>query len=388
MRILFTAYSGLGKGGAEISMLLLAQALKEKGHEIVIASNGNYEGFKNYNLGNSKKWVLFGLQDKYLAKKISKIARIEEVDIIHAHDRLTIPGAILAAKKMGVPVVTHYRDYWFCCPRSVCLKPSNNSCEFCSFRDLLGCSSLVRLPWNYYKLAHLRRLRKLLNSADLKIGISNFVSKKLDKWGVSKVKPIPNPVEINKFDIKVKKEKEVVISFIGHFDYIKGITEVIDAIIPILVNDKTVKFWIVGDGELKEKIIKKIKEEKLENQIKILGKIDYSKIPEIYALSDIIVYPSIMEETFGRVAVEAMVAGKPVIGSNKGGIKDIILDEKTGYLVDPLDKNEWTKKINKLVKDEKLRIRLGKNGKKEAKKYGMNEIARQVENEYKHIKKI
>ena len=78
-----------------------------------------------------------------------------------------------------------------------------------------------------------------------------------------------------------------------------------------------------------------------------------------------------------------MSFGKPVVGSNIGGIKNIIIDGKTGFLVDPLDIKGWKDKINLLVKNKDLRLKLGREGRKIAlKEYNVDIIAKKFEGIY------
>ena len=59
MKILFTVYAPLGYGGAEVSMKLLAEGLKKRGHDVIIASTGTYSGFKTYKFRRFRKAPLF-----------------------------------------------------------------------------------------------------------------------------------------------------------------------------------------------------------------------------------------------------------------------------------------------------------------------------------------
>ena len=68
-------------------------------------------------------------------------------------------------------------------------------------------------------------------------------------------------------------------------------------------------------------------------------------------------------EGFGIVFLEAGACGKPVIGARSGGIQDAVIDKMTGILVDPSDISGTSEAIIKLLSDEELRNRLGKNGK-------------------------
>ena len=76
MKILFTVYSSLGYGGAEVSMKLLAEGLKKRGHDVIIASTGDYPGFKTYRFMRFRRAPLFYVHNLYLSSFLSKIIKI------------------------------------------------------------------------------------------------------------------------------------------------------------------------------------------------------------------------------------------------------------------------------------------------------------------------
>ncbi|OGL39589.1 MAG: hypothetical protein A2042_07605 [Candidatus Schekmanbacteria bacterium GWA2_38_11] len=93
---------------------------------------------------------------------------------------------------------------------------------------------------------------------------------------------------------------------------------------------------------------------------------NHDSLPAIYNNSDICIVPSLWEEPFGIVAVEAMSCGKPVIASGVGGLKDIVEDGKTGFTVLPGDINALAEKIELLMNNPELRVQMGKEGRKKA----------------------
>ena len=376
MKILFTVYSSLGYGGAEVSMKLLAEGLKKRGHDVIIASTGDYPGFKTYKFMRFRRFPLFYIHNLYLSSFLSNVIKKEKIDIIHAHDRSTIPGAIIAAKRCGIKSVIHFRDYWFVCPKSSCLMSNYKECYHCNLRNLLKCSSVLRLPWNLYKYIYLKSIRNLLKQSDVKIAISSVISERLNSCNIKDSVVIPNPLTIE--NIKQSEHKGIIISFVGSLDYHKGIMNILKVIKEI----QGVSFLIVGRGPLETAIRKFIRDNNLTN-VDMLGYLPYNKIKEIYSKSDIVVFPSVWQEPFGRIAIEAMSFGIPVVGSNVGGIKNIIIDGKTGFLVDPVDIKGWKDKINLLVKDKDLRLKLGREGRKIAlKEYNVDIIAKKFEGIY------
>ncbi|HIJ11817.1 TPA: glycosyltransferase family 4 protein, partial [Candidatus Woesearchaeota archaeon] len=86
------------------------------------------------------------------------------------------------------------------------------------------------------------------------------------------------------------------------------------------------------------------------------------KIPQIYANADVIVFPSMWPEPFGRIAIEAMAAGKPIIGSAIGGINETIADG-CGITVEPGNVDQLRDALRILQHDPELRNIMGKKGK-------------------------
>ncbi len=395
MNILFTIYSPPKTGGAEISTELLAKELERSGHRVVIASTGNY-GVKTYIFKKYKTIPVFQIQRAYLANFLGKIIKKEKIDLIHSQDRLTTVAAIIVAKKHNIPVVCHFRDYWFACPKSSCLS-GVGECETCDFKSLVKCVSPLRLPFDSYKLLDIRMSRKILKKADIKIALSSAVNEKLRLCGINKGTVIvPNPVdtdlfsEISKKAIASLKKRwdlgKITVAFVGPLTQNKGILEALKVMVPILKNHKEVTFLVIGKGPLRKQIDVEVKKNDLESQIKLVGYLPYKEIPKAYSASDIIVFPSIWQEPFGRIAIEAMAAGKPIVASDVGGIKDIVND-KTGFLVSPSNLGGWREKLELLIKDKKLREKLGGGGRMLVKKYLTKTIAKDIEKVYSVVLK-
>jgi len=374
MNILFTIYHGPDSGGSEVSSYLLAKALKKR-HNVIFASTMKYPGFKTYIFKEYGRIPDFTEQNNYIKNFIREVIKKEKIDIVHSHDRLTIPGAILADKDKAV---SHYRDYWFECPNSSCLFRKKEIFNP-SYFDIVKNVKMHRVFWDLYKLRYLRKNRRLLNQASKKIAISNFVKERLEANGILDSKVVPNPIDLSSFNIKVKRRfKGTILTYVGDFSYVKGIKNILE-IMKEIVNDD-VRFVMVGKGNLFGYAQEFIIRNNLQGKIILLGKLPYSEVVKVYKESDIIVFPSVWQEPFGRISIEAMAASKPVIGSNVGGIRDTIIDGETGFLVN--SKEDWIEKINLLVKDKKLRNKLGKQGRKEVEKYSSDKVAKQVEKIY------
>ncbi|MBI2598323.1 MAG: glycosyltransferase family 4 protein [Candidatus Diapherotrites archaeon] len=366
MKVLLTNYFGPGFGGAEQSTQIIAQGLIEKGHEAVIASTKKYE---TSTIQFKKFLPLTVFQNTFLKTFLTKTITKEKIDIVHAQDRLTSFAAVLAAKQTGRPCVVHFRDYWFACTKSTCLKPNLQNCE-CSLTDIIESNPIYRVPWELLKMNLIRKNLHTINKADKKIAISNAVHKKMMEKNIGEnTIIIPNPVDVKAFQKKNLtqglnsfKGKQIVL-FCGRFSYEKGISNLLKIIEDVGKEKKDALFVLVGTGPLKQACEKFFKEKNARN-VFFTGNIPFEKLVELYKLCNLVLFPSVWEEPFGRVAIEAMAAGKPVIASNVGGIKETVEDNKSGFLLEPNNLNEWVKKTCLLLDDKNLAKNFGNYGKK------------------------
>ena len=165
-----------------------------------------------------------------------------------------------------------------------------------------------------------------------------------------------------------KKENEITIGIVKTLTEKYGIEYLIKAIKELenildIENYKKIRLLIYGKGELKNKLEDLTKELQIEDKVIFKGYISNEDIPKVLNEMDIFVVPSI-NESFGVAAVEAMACEIPVIASSVGGLKEVIIDKETGYLVPKKDYKEIAKYLKKLILDKNLRIYLGKNGRK------------------------
>lgn len=203
-----------------------------------------------------------------------------------------------------------------------------------------------------------------IRNLDNVICISNYTKSECIKRGISKNKiiVIPNGVNSNEFYInqsrnklksklenKLKinlKDKKILLTN-GRLVKRKGVDWFVSNVMPQL--NKNYIYLISGDGEEREKIQEAINKNNLQNRVFMLGKTDFRTLRLLYNASDFFIMPNIHiegnMEGFGIVAIEAGSCGLPVIASNIEGIKDAVINGKTGYLVKEKDVKEFIKRI-------------------------------------------
>ena len=392
MKILFVTYKSLGHGGAEVSTLNLAKELRLKGNEVIFAAAENYDGFKTF-IFKEFKFPIFQIYNNYLKRFIVDIIKKENIDLIHVHHRMSTIAAIKAASKMKIPIVAHFRDYWFCCPRSSCLTPNYKRYDVCSYGIIFRYYPKKRLIWDLYKWFTIKQGWRTLNKADAKIAVSNVVKEKLKYCGINNnIYIVHNSRDLGEF-LKVDKGdfkknynlKKIVVAFVGSFSYTKGAMNLLKISKKVLDKHKDVSFIFVGDGPLMNLMLDFKNLNKLDDVV-FTGRLNNEKIPEVYANSDIVVFPNVWEEPFSGAIVEAMAAGKPIIASRLGGNKEIIVEGENGFLIDPDNLNEIENKLDMLINSETLRNKLGRFSKEHSKNFSNQVIAEKINKIYSALR--
>jgi len=332
-------------GGVASHAYNLAKQLKNKGYQITVITypHDKIKDIEDIKVSSAPTINIKGLRGLIFTltatKKLIKIIREENIDIIHAH-YIIPPGliALLGSLITGKPyyVTVH------------------------------GSDALILSSKNLIKPI----IKTILKKASKVLVISKKLSEKILELGIpqNKIMITYNMVNTKIFNPQVKtsfkkeiKTKKPIILFVGNLVPQKGVEYLIKAK-KLLKKDS--KLVIVGGGPLLKKLKKIVKEENIKDVIFTGPRTD---INNIMAAADIIVQPSI-HEGFSIVLLEAMAMAKPVIATKVGGIPEIV-DENVGILVEPKKPRELANAIEKLLSDEKLRKKLGENGLKKAAKF-------------------
>lgn len=166
-------------------------------------------------------------------------------------------------------------------------------------------------------------------------------------------------------ETRIDPRSNVTIGMIGRFNRLKGQEIFVKAASQIIQDGGNFQFLIVGSpfkNETKylEAVERLISDLNLKDKIGIIAFTE--NITSIYNLLDIVVIPSTQPDSFPTVALEAMAMKKPVIASNIGGLPEMVIDGKTGILVNPSDAGQLKNAIDRLARDGDLRKKMGEAG--------------------------
>jgi glycosyltransferase involved in cell wall biosynthesis len=142
----------------------------------------------------------------------------------------------------------------------------------------------------------------------------------------------------------------------------KGVEYLIRAL-PLIAPAGT-PLWIAGEGPYEGDLRALAAKLGVTNQVHFLGRVEQAKLAALYRSCASLVATSFVNETFGMALCEAMACGAPVVATDFGGFREVVLDGETGLLARPQDPGDLARKINTLLADRELAARMGAEGKK------------------------
>jgi glycosyltransferase involved in cell wall biosynthesis len=170
-----------------------------------------------------------------------------------------------------------------------------------------------------------------------------------------------------------------VIGFVGWLLPIKGPAYLLKAMAHIWPEHPAASLVMVGKGELDVDLRTQALKMNANGKVKFLGWRE--DVHEIIPIFDLLVLPS-LNEGMGRVLVEAMAAGKPVVASEVGGIPDLVKHGETGYLVRPADERALANGIKKLLNDPERAKQMGQRGKEYCRQFSLEAMIEKLDNLY------
>lgn len=293
----------------------------------------------------------------YLEKEaILKIIKIEKInpDLIHAH--YTLPSGAIAVelkKECEVPVIITEHT-------SITLHKALKKKDPYYIQTWKKCDGIIRV--NKKDIPLLKKFND--NTVNIPNGFDNEKFYCMDQ-------------EKCRAKLNLPLDKKIIIT-VGNLAVVKGYDYSIEAMARVIKRRKDILYIIVGSGQLKDKLQKKIYESNLQDYVKLIGFVPHDELPTLVNACDLFVLPSLSEGN-PTVMFECLGCGKPFIGTKVGGEPEIIISEDYGFLVEPANSNELA---------EKILVALDKNWNMEcildyAKQFTWNKISEQIVEVYK-----
>ena len=360
-------------GGSGVVATELGIALADKGHKVHFITYSQPFRLNQFNENlfyhevNVNDYPLFDYQpyESVLASKIVDVAIYERLDVLHVH--YAIPHAsvaylaqqILKSRKIKLPYITtlHGTD--------ITLVGQDPSFEPVIFFSLNNSNAITSVSESLRK----DTLKTFKIANDVKV-IPNFI----------KIEDYQHTTEAcHRKNFAAPNER--ILIHISNFRKVKRVEDVL-RIFDIVRKEIPCKLILVGDGPERPAIDKLCRELNTCSDIISVGKIANPK--EVLSIADVFILPS-ETESFGLSALEAMAVKIPVISSNTGGIPELNIHGKTGYMSKVGDYEDMAKNTIALLSDEKKFQQFRENAFEQAKKFDIETILPMYEKLYKEV---
>lgn len=210
----------------------------------------------------------------------------------------------------------------------------------------------------------------LIKKLDLFTACSRFNAGQIEDYCGVRPKVLYNGVDTDTFrplpaDMTLK-EKLVpslgcqVIFSAARLKKVKGFQHVIEAVGRMKAEFPNLYYLIAGEGNYRAELDECVRQFNVQDRVKFLGNIPHHLLAQYYSFANVAAFPSLYIETFGISIAEAMSCGVPVVGSNSGGIPEVIGD--VGILCAPADSGHLAEVLRKILSDKKLRREMGEKG--------------------------
>jgi len=369
--------------GVSTSVQMLENSLRKKGHKVFIVTV-NPESM-SYQFDDNDRVIRIpgiptGIYDYRLttAYPIRAVNKIKEwnLDIIHSHTEFGIGTfARVISKQFDIPIVhtyhTMYEDYVHYITKGYFDKSSKKVVEhFTKFYCDKTIEELIVPTKKTYDLFKEKyKYDRNVHIIPTGIEIERFYKENIKEEKILNLK--------EKYNLK---NDEVIILFVGRVASEKSIDFLINNHKEIVNKNKKCKLIIVGDGPDLEKYKKLAIKNRIEKNIVFTGKVPWDDIPLYYNLADIFVTAS-HTETQGLTVIEAMAASLPVVALDDESFRNTVIDGLTGYLFK--NKKEYLNRINELVNDESIRLKMGSQSRINSETYSSKYFAERVLTVYK-----
>ncbi len=337
-------------GGAEIIAHQQALELKRQGYDVTVFAGDfhidvpHYAMKKEHYDGIDVYRVKLTLED-FDGAKINFIhPQIEEhfIDIlkelnphiVHMHNIIGLSVRLAPlARHYGAKTVLTLHDGWGFCYKNTMMR---NDGSFCSdFSRCEVCQASINSPTTSNIPMAMRQdyLKLCLMDVDIFISPSHYLREQYIQAGfdANKLKVLSNGINVEKFQKEKTKSKYIRFTFIGHLGSHKGIQLILEALASI--EDKIeIQLNIVGEGALRESLEAYVQKHKLVDNVHFAGKVANNDIPEVFANTDVMILPSMWPENQPVSITEAFASHTPVIGTDFGGISELIAHKERGLL--------------------------------------------------------
>ena len=328
---------GYEAGGAEKNVRLTRDALRDRGHEVLVVSTdfklGDREPFADVVVPRLPEGVVANLLSRFWKQNVYQAlkAAINDFspDVIHLHTIGEFGSAALWATGEVPTVLTVHGPEPYTRKLLLWMLPGTYYRRSSyRLRDL----KLIGIAYYLFLLFFQRPIYRFgFRYVDMIITPSVNLAKALDA-DAGRI-PVAHVYNGMVFPPAPPFRRTRNILFVGRLEAVKGVDVLLRATALARERIQELSVTIAGDGEDRSRLERMSSDLGLDGTVKFCGWLTPKEVAVCYAEAEIVAIPSIWPETLASVSVEALAAGRPVVASNVGGIPEVVVDGVTGRLV-------------------------------------------------------
>jgi len=380
--------------GAETYFLDLIDLLEQQGHNVAVFAMEHPENlpspYSQYFVENvefdmpgrdNPRIVPTAWQKMRMAKnviwsreaqqKLEELLNVFKPDVAHVHNiyHQISPSILETLKRHHIPIVQTLHDYKLLCPNYE-LFTQGSPCERCKghnyynavkYKCLKNSRAMSALAMTEMYLHKFKQAYE--KNVDCFISPSQFLKAKIIDWKepIKRIEVLPNFIAVdnprrdNSRVVSTMDTNKPYLLYAGAMNQSKGILPLLDN---FQNNHYDCSLHLAGSGPLAEQVQTQVKGN---NQIVWLSQLSKEQLQQEIAGAAAVIVPSLYYDNFPYSVLEAFAQGKPVIGSNLGGIPELVQPENTGWLFDPTRSETLTKAIQDALSDSERLHTYGQN---------------------------
>ena len=390
MKILFVNDYGTLVGGAEQGLFSLRDELRRRGHDVrFFASSAGDRGdfVADYRcFGTTSRFrTLLQTANFSATSSLRRVLADFQPDVVQVKMFLTQLSPLILPVLRKVPSIYDVAWYRPICPTGTKMLPDGRSCQ-----DAPGavCWRGGCLPFSDWAplMIQMKLWRRWRNVFRFILAHSEAVKKRLLQEGIGPVTVVPHGLAEAPSRVPLTAQPTVV--FAGRLVREKGVDVLLRAFSKVTARIPGARLLVAGEGKESAAIRRQIDRSDLRSSVSMLGFLGHSDLERAFAGAWVQAVPSVWEEPFGIVAVEAMMRGTAIVATNSGGLAEIVEEGHTGFLVPANNEDDLAQALLRLLGDRPTAESMGAAAHRRARdRFGISRYADNMLSIYERLSK-
>jgi len=364
VKVLLVNDYGTPTGGAELQTLRFRELLRERGHEALVFTSDARPG----GVALASDVQCFGTQgpgrkvlqavNPLAAVALRRVIKTFRPDIVHLRMFLSQLSPLVLRELRDTPTLLHVVNYQLICPLNTKRLPDGTACAVRAGAvcQAVGCVSAAGRA----RFALQRRMWESWRDAvDMIVANSRWTAARLAADGIDVAGHVTYGVPA--LEPRPALAPVPTVAFVGRLFRKKGVDVLLRAMPMVRRAVPDAQLRIIGHGPELETLQALVRHLELDDAVTLHGFTPRHLINTSLADAWLQVVPSVYEEPFGVVTIEAMMRGTALVATNVGGPTEVVREGETGFLVPPADAEALAEAIIRVLRDRGLAERLGRN---------------------------